>query len=225
MIKAVFIDIDNTLIDFNECAKVTMAKILGEYGIAYEAHMFGVFKGINDGLWRDIEKGVLTREGLYQVRWNRIFAALGITLDGPEFEKRFVAALHASAEPMEGAYELLEYLSGKYIVCAASNAPHLQQIHRLEAGGMLQYINEVFTSERMGSSKPGKAFFDACFAALEGITPEETIMIGDSLTADIAGGAEYGMKTCWFDYERKGDSGSFAPDYTVSALRDICDII
>lgn len=85
----------------------------------------------------------------------------------------------------------------------ASNGPGEQQVHRLEIAGMKKYFDYIFVSERIGASKPSKVFFERAFVELnagrkEIILPEDTVMIGDSLTSDIAGGQAFGMEVCLF---------------------------
>ena len=67
-IKAVFIDIDNTLLDFNKCALWSMQKAFNDYGLSFENSMFDTFNMINNRLWLRIEKGELTKEELYACR-------------------------------------------------------------------------------------------------------------------------------------------------------------
>ena len=117
MIKAVFIDIDNTLLDFNKCALWSMKKSFEDYNLNFKEQMFDTFNLVNNRLWLEIEKGKLTKEELYACRWNMIFAILGIDVDGVQFENVFYSYLTESAEPVDGALETLKYLSGKYIVC------------------------------------------------------------------------------------------------------------
>ena len=81
-IKAVFIDIDNTLLDFNKCALWSMQKAFEDYHLSFESSMFDTFNMINNRLWLRIEKGELTKEELYACRWNMIFALIGIDVDG-----------------------------------------------------------------------------------------------------------------------------------------------
>ena len=114
MIKVVFVDIDNTLLDFDKCAKVAMKYCMDQFGVMYEEKLYETFLEVNDSLWLEIERGELTRQGLYEIRWNRIFNRLGINIDGVEFEKRFVAVLENCAEPVDGAMKMLEYLASKY---------------------------------------------------------------------------------------------------------------
>ena len=219
-IKAVFIDIDNTLLDFNKCALWSMQKAFDDRNLKFEPSMYDVFRAVNDKLWLEIEKGALTKEELYACRWNMIFAILGINENGVEFENIFYSHLTESAEPVDGANDLLEYLSKKYTVCAASNASYEQQIRRLDNAGMTKYLDKIFISEQLGYSKPQREFFDKCFAEIAPILPCETVMIGDSLTADIEGGARCGMKTCRYDHNASGISSSL-PDITVTSLGEI----
>ena len=138
MIKAIFIDIDGTLLDFEACVEESMRLGLIERGVDYKAEMLETFHRINNGLWRDLEQGKLTFEKLLEIRWATVFAELGINLDGLEFEKYFRARLHKSAIPMDGSYEMLGYLSEKYRLFAASNGPDEQQKKRLEKADMLR---------------------------------------------------------------------------------------
>ena len=223
MIKAIFIDIDGTLLDFEACVEESMRVGLTEKGIEYKPEMLATFHRINDGLWRDLEKGKLTFEELLRIRWATIFEALGIDLDGPEFEKYFRARLHESAIPMEGSFEMLEYLFGKYRLFAASNGPHEQQVQRLERAGMLRFFGEVFTSGKIGAEKPAKEFFEYCFDKIPDIEPEESLMLGDSLTSDMKGGADFGMKTIWLNLKDK-EKPEWV-DYEIKSLLEIKTII
>ncbi len=227
MIKAVFIDIDNTLLSFTEYVRSSMRDGFAELGIArYTEEMFEVFTRINDGLWRRIEAGTLTLEELKKIRWNMIFAELGIDYDGVAFERYFRERLNYNAIPENGAYEMLEYLAKKYTLCTASNGPYDQQINRLRVGNMLGYFKHHFISSKIGAQKPAKDFFDACFyelrcSGMPDILPEETMIIGDSLTSDMAGGRTYGMKTCF--YTKKPCDADV--DHIISDLREIKNIL
>lgn len=222
--KLIFIDIDNTLLDFNACAKEMMIKTSKEFNIVFPDNILEIFLPINNALWRKIEEGTLTLDGLHEVRWNKVFSAIGITGDGPAFEKRFKHHLFYSAAKVDGAKELLEYLSQKYVVCAASNGPYEQQEYRLTKSGLIPYIHKVFVSERAKCSKPCKEFFDYCFEFLDGFNPSDAIMIGDSMSADMIGAKAYGMKTCWFDYYKTGEKPEVA-DFVVTNLVDIKNIL
>ena len=198
-IKVLFLDIDNTLLDFDAGAAWGMEQCFRQAGLESRSEMFSVFTEENKKIWQRIERRELTMDDLFYVRWQAILAHLGLKADGVEMEKEFRSLLHLTAIPVEGAEELLEYLYKKdYCLCAASNGPYEQQINRLKSADMLKYFAHCFVSEKLGADKPGKQFFNGCMRELPGITPEECMIIGDSLTADITGGRAYGMSTCWY---------------------------
>ena len=224
--KLILIDIDNTLLDFDAYIRQTMEEGFAHFGLRpYEPWMYDVFHRENNKLWRQIEEGTLTFPELEKIRWNNVFAALDMDFDGPTFERYFRAALHESAIPVPGARELLDALRGRYTLAAASNGPYEQQLHRLEIGGMKPYFDYFFISEHAGAAKPAPAFFDYAFRELNEnrsvpILPQETLIIGDSLSSDIAGGLQYGMKTCY--YRRSGaPAAPIGVDHTVTDLRQI----
>lgn len=220
MIKAVLLDVDNTLLDFDACAKSAIRLSAEERSLTLPVETFSVFRRVNDRLWAMIEAGTLTREELLAQRWDVIFRELGLAADGPAFEASFIRHLASAAEPVDGAMELLEYLHGRYILAIASNAPYAQQIRRLSLAGFLPLLDHLFISEKIGRAKPCAAFFDHCIAALAPLNAQEIIMIGDSPEADIQGAAARGLKTCWFDYRRTGDR-SVPADYTAERLEQI----
>ena len=225
MIRTVFLDVDNTLMDFNECAHLAMQKTFCEAGLSFQEEMFPVFIETNDALWHEIEKGNLTRDELHQIRWVRVFERLGIAYDGVVFEKMFLRHLETTPALIPGALELLAYLSKKYTLCLASNASYKPQTKRLEHSGLLPFVHHVFISEVMGVSKPKKGFFDICFSQIPGATPEESMMIGDSLHADIGGAVAYGMKTCWFNFYNQPAPENLRVDYIVSSLDEIKEFL
>ena len=76
MLKAVLMDIDDTLLDFGKCAEQAMRIGFAEWGLPYDDSTYATFTRINDGLWLMIERGELTTQQLFEFRWNRIFDAL-----------------------------------------------------------------------------------------------------------------------------------------------------
>ena len=231
MVKVILFDIDNTLLSFDRFVVETMKSGFKVFNLgAYEDGMYAAFTKINTELWHKIEKGEINLEDLKKIRWNLIFRHLGIEANGVAFETYFRECLNESAIPIEGAMDLLEYLHGKYILCAASNGPYLQQVNRLKIGGMLPYFNDLFISEEIGSSKPSESFFNTCIERLnarscEAINPSEIMIIGDSLTSDMAGGIGSGMKTCFYNPDNKPIPCGVKLDHQVTSLTEIKNIL
>ena len=129
--KAVFLDIDNTLLSFDGYVKQTMKEGFEHFGLKpYEPYMFDIFIRENTKLWRQIEQGTLVFEELEKIRWNIIFKYLVSEFDGTVFEKYFMGTLFDAAITEDGAYLLLDYLHVPYILCVASPGAGLQHVHR-----------------------------------------------------------------------------------------------
>ncbi len=224
--KIVFLDVDGTLLDFDGYVKEALQTGFHKFHLGtYEPGVYQVFEQINTDLWEQIERGELTREELMKIRFRKIFDALGIDFDGAVFEQYFIDNLYDSAILIPGAMELVTYLAGKYPLCIASNGPIDQQENRLRKAGLLPFMDKLFLSEQIGAAKPSPQFFDAAFRQLPGVSPEETILIGDSLTADMAGASQYGMKTCWYNPFHKEAPSGLSLDYTVDSLGQIQNIL
>ena len=225
MIKAVLIDIDDTLLDFIKSAKCAIKTIFPLCGLEYTDNVGSMFQEINEELWRKIERREITKQEMYALRWKTILEALNIKYDGVEMEKLFRSTLSGIAEPVDDAYILLDYLYEKYPLYAATNSSYEHQHKRLTQSNMLKYFQKLFVSEKMGALKPAKEFFDGCLKEMGDITPDEIVIIGDSLTADISGGKEYGLKTIWFNPNNLPEPNSLVPDYTVKSLLEIKNIL
>jgi YjjG family noncanonical pyrimidine nucleotidase len=231
MIKIILFDIDNTLLSFDKFVKETMKKGFKEFGLCdYKDEMYNVFNQINTNLWHKIENGEIDLEELKKKRWNMIFEQLGIDGNGEDFEKYFRNNLFESAIPVDGSLDLLKHLYSKYVLCVASNGPYLQQINRLKMAGMFDYFSDVFISEEIGASKPSEKFFNTCLNRLSlkfnrKISTNEVMIIGDSLSSDIVGGINSGMKTCFYNPNQKTIPNEINIDYQVSSLFDIKNIL
>lgn len=226
MIKAILLDVDNTLLDFNKCAELSMHKAEKRLGVTLPADISCVFHRVNAELWKQIEDGTLTREELHRIRWKKVFELCNIDGDGEKFEELFVSGIAECAVPIDGALDLLEYLFPKYDLYVASNAAYDQQVSRLTLAGMLKYMKGLFVSEKIGAAKPNEAFFDFCMKNIgENIRRDEVMMIGDSLDADITGAYEFGLKTCFFAPADNACESDDIADYKVGTLSEIKNIL
>lgn len=224
MTTTIFIDIDNTLLDFDKCAYLSMKSSFEDCGLPFDDNMFATFERINLALWHRLEDKIITKEQLFKLRWPTVLAGIGIDYDGNDMEARFKHYLYTYAVTIEGAERLLRYLSQKYKIYATSNATYEQQISRLKSAGFDKYFSGYFISEKVGAEKPSKEFFDHCFDILT-VSKDEVVMIGDSPTADIKGGSMYGIKTIWLDRRNEQLPKGVKPTHTVKKLVEIESIL
>ena len=223
MKKIILFDIDNTLMDFHECSRLAIIQSFEQCNLTLDQHIFNVFGEINDFLWHQYDLGKLTREQLFKTRWQMIFDKVGINFCGSDFEQIFLKNLGQQSIKINGADEILTYLKPKYTICAASNAPYDLQMSRLNLSGLIKYFDHIFISEKIGYQKPTKGFFDFCFDKLGNPSKEDVIMIGDSPVADIEGGMQYGITTCWFDKNRT--KRQINANFCITNLLQLKDIL
>lgn len=223
--KILLIDLDNTLIDFNECARHSIINAFGELGLEYTPNVFETFICENVKIWKRLEKGEITKPQLRATRWNIILGRLGIDYDGTILEEMFENGVAQHACAVEGAYDLLDYLKGKYKLYIVSNGFRFVQESRLKIGDFEKYFDGVFVSEDIGIPKPAKEFFDYCFERLGNPPKGDTLLIGDSLSADIIGGINYGIDTIWFNKNGDPLPEDIEPTYIVNKLEEIMEIL
>ena len=112
-------------------------------------------------------------------------------------------------------------MAPRYRLYLASNGAAAVQRMRLKSAGILPYFQNIFISEEMGADKPSLEFFRLCFSAIPGFDPAEAVMVGDSLTSDIRGGRNAGIRTCWFNAKDKPSRPDILPDHTIRTLAEL----
>ena len=225
MKKTILLDLDNTIIDFNECARHSIMDIFQDLGFHYDENVFDTFITENVKIWKRLELGEIDKLYLRANRWNIILGKLGIDYDGTIIEERFENGVAKGAYPVEYAYELLQYLYNKYDIYVVSNGFRFVQESRVKIGKFDKYFKELFLSEDIGIQKPDIRFFDYCYEKLGSPPKEELILIGDSLSADIKGGNNFGIDTIWFNKNNDPAPSDITPTYTVEKLSQIKEIL
>ncbi len=224
MISAVLIDIDDTILDYTASAAQAIEGLFSQSSLPFEGQKtIDAYFTESAALWDRVNRSLMSSSELREIRWNRVFKALNIDrCDGASFEARFREQLSKTTNPIEGAEEILSYLSKKYRLCAASNAYLFQQNARLVKAGFRNYFEKVFTSNEIGFEKPDRRFFEFCTSSLGIKNPNEVIMIGDSVHADIIGAKKAGLKTLQILLQNEKSN---CADYAVSSLSQIKDIL
>ena len=222
--KTLLLDLDNTLLDFAQCAYHSMKRGFEERGLPFSDDSFAIFERENNKIWKELEAGGFPKDYIRQNRWNRIFAALGIDADGPAFEEVFEGGLADFGIPMDGAQDLLEYLAPKYDLYVVSNGFRAIQKSRLKLSGFEKYFKGVFLSEDLGVSKPAAEYFDACFRAMGNPAKETVLLVGDSLTADISGGERYGIDTVWVNLFGES-AGDLHPTFVIRSPAELKSLL
>lgn len=199
--KTLLFDADMTLFDFKKSEEVALLQTLEQHGHPTGEDVVRRYSSINDGLWKALEKGQLKREELVVERFRRLFEELGICDDAAQFNKDYMTALSELAILLDGAEELCKILHEKYRMYIITNGSAVVQHRRFKKSSLLSYFDGYFISEETGSQKPQRAYFDYVRANIPDWDAESTLVIGDSLSSDIQGAINYGLDSCWLNWD------------------------
>lgn len=223
MIKAVLIDIDDTIFDFDKCSKNAIKKTLKKLDLSYKEKDFLYFNEVNDILWNKQKLGKININEVFIERSIMLSKYFELDIEKEIFNDLFVEFLYDEIEMVDEIEDLLSYLSNKYQIYAASNGIYGMQINRLKKSNLDKYFKDIFVSDKMGYEKPDKRFFEKIMNITK-YSNKYLIMIGDSIKSDIIGAKNSGIKSIYFN---KGNKKISDKDFTyqVKKLSEIKKIL
>lgn len=209
MIKHIFFDLDHTIWDFDRNAQETLLELfehykLHELGLNSPDDFIRTYTENNHLLWSKYHLGQISKETLRAERFSKTFIQLGIHPDHipHQFEDDYVRLSPRKTNLFDGAKKVLDYLQNKYTLHIISNGFKEATLAKMEGSDLNPYFKNVIISEVVGVNKPDKAIFEYALNRA-GAKKEESIMIGDSIEADIRGAQEFGMKAIFFNPANK----------------------
>lgn len=217
-------DLDDTLLDFKEAEKMALPKLFNAHQLPLNPEIEDVYHEINSGLWKALEEGQITREQLMETRFGKTFEYFGRKVNGRALDAEYRSYLAESKVFVEGAFELIQTLAPHYDLYITSNGISDTQNKRLEVTGLAPYFKQVFVSENTGYQKPMKPFFDYVFECIPNFDQKKAMIIGDSYSADIIGGAGANIDTCWLN-PLKIAPQIVQPTYTIEKLSQLLPIL
>lgn len=220
--KAVLIDIDNTLFHFDESSYKALRLTFAQYGVDFTRAMFRAYEAINRRYWNAYERGELAYARLFIDRFDEYFATIGLHADAAEFDRRYRAGLAQGYDLMPHARALLQALHGRWKVFVVTNGDAATQRARIAGTQLGQYFDALFISEEVGFQKPDAAFFDAVFDAVGAQYRACSLLVGDSLTSDMQGGRNAGIRTCFYGRPEDADARC---DYVIEDLMQVLPIL
>lgn len=221
MIKNILIDLDDTLYDFRKAEKIALRNTLEAIGIEPKEEIVKRYHEVNEEQWKKLERKEITREELKVKRFEFLSKDFVMETSAKEIAKIYEEFLSRGHFFIPGAEELLIELSKKYYLYLVTNGITHVQKGRIKSGKISRYFTHIFISEQVGYDKPSKEYFEACFEKIHPFRREETILIGDSLTSDMLGGKNAGIKTVWFNPENIDNKTFIQPDFMVFDLLEI----
>lgn len=208
-IKHIFFDLDHTIWDFDKNAQETLTELYASYqlaqlGLSSCDDFIATYTANNHSLWMEYHLGNISKETLRSERFSRTFIDMGIQPDliPMQFEDDYVRMTPIKTNLFEGSKRVLAYLQEKYTLHIISNGFKESTLMKMDRSGLNPYFANVVISEDVGVNKPNKAIFEYALEKAKALK-QESIMIGDSIEADIRGAQDFGMKAIFFNPLRK----------------------
>ncbi|MCU5297486.1 YjjG family noncanonical pyrimidine nucleotidase [Bacillus paranthracis] len=219
--KTLLFDVDDTLLDFQKAEKSALRMLFEEKGMSLTSEIEAQYKKINKSLWTAFEEGEINRDEVVNTRFSILFKEYGEEVDGILFENNYRSYLEEGNQLMEGALQFINQIQSEYDLYIVTNGISKTQDKRLRNAGLYALFQDIFVSEDTGYQKPMKEYFDYVFERIPNFVPEEGLIIGDSLSADMKGGYVAGIDTCWFNPERKLNDSGIIPTYEVHNFEEL----
>lgn len=235
--KAIFIDIDDTLLDYVPCCREAFDVALEGLtaiggpaakrsytppdGLSVEDGLFQLFFDISGRLFSEAKRGLHTIAEVMDLYPAEFCERAGYPSEAVEpFTHGFRKAWGTTHTLVPEAKETLETLRSKgYRLFAASNSfGHLQR-SRLEHAGILHYFEDTYISMDIGYDKPDVRFYEEALRRC-GLQPQDVLMVGDSMTTDIVGAQQAGLDTCWFNKYNEQRQEAL-PTYVIRHLAEL----
>ncbi|MCB2204298.1 HAD-IA family hydrolase [bacterium] len=221
MIDAVIFDLDNTLVDF-----MLMKRNAVEAGIRamIDAGLKYSFEEVNEVVDR-----VYGEQG---IEYQRVFNQVLTELTGEDDHKILAAGIigyrrarEANLVPYPHVHMTLFTLARMGLkLGVVSDAPKLEAWLRLCSLNLHHIFDAVVTFEDTGERKPSPIPFQRVLGLL-GVSPSESIMIGDWEERDIIGARGIGMHTAFARYGDTFNTGDTTADFDLRSIRDLIEII
>ncbi|WP_090607330.1 YjjG family noncanonical pyrimidine nucleotidase [Parapedobacter koreensis] len=203
--KDIFFDLDHTIWDFEKNAEETLLELFDTYrfnafGFGAAAVFIETYNRNNHRLWALYHHGKITKAELREARFADTFTELGVdpTLFPKAFEIDYLRLCPQKTNLFPHAHETLGYLQEKYTLHLISNGFGDAAETKVTKCDLKKYFSTIVISEAVGVHKPHPKIFHHAIANARTAIPQ-SVMIGDSLDADVRGAQNVGMDAIYFN--------------------------
>lgn len=211
---------DGTLFDYDAAERYALTKAFATISIQVTDETIARYREINQALFGQLEQGAIDLPELKIKRFESLFNHLNIRADAVRFSGTYLGYLASGSQLLPGAEEAIWQLSDVVAMIILTNGISSVQRPRLEKSAIRPCFKDMIISDEVGCAKPGKEIFDITFDRMGNPPLDQVLMVGDSLTSDIAGGMSYGIDTCWIAPPQTHESESLAT-YRITQLYEL----
>ncbi|MBP8855360.1 MAG: YjjG family noncanonical pyrimidine nucleotidase [Oscillospiraceae bacterium] len=223
--NCLLIDSDNTLLDFDAAMAAAFHETMQQFELPDTTEAMEAYHQINNALWASLEKGQIRQDKLLVERFLRFTQTMGEKRDAVKMNEFYLNRLSAHADILPGADETLKELAEVATIVILSNGIDTVQRQRLQLSGLEQYADGIYTSQSVGAAKPARKIFDVALAELGVTNREKVLVVGDSLGADIQGGVNAGLATCWCNFKNEENNTQIKPTHIVRGYEELLRVV
>lgn len=220
----VLFDLDHTLLDSDESERLAFDVTMRSIGVNDPSDHLPSYRQINTSLWKQVELGELSPNDVKTLRFERLLSLLSIEANPAEVSAQYASALGNHGELYAGAMDMLELLGQRAQLALITNGIGQVQRSRIERLQLSSHFAAIAISGELSMSKPGRAIFDHLLLELGSPLASKTIIVGDSLSSDIAGGHNAGISTCWYNPSDIRNVNA-APTFEITSLDQIAAVL
>lgn len=218
-------DADGTLLDYDKAEAAALQQAFQHFDVPFQPHHLETYRRVNAELWRAFERGEIAQSQLKLRRFELLAEAIGLPLDAAQFSAVYLTQLGQNAQLIEGAEAMLQTLSGQVNMMLITNGLHAVQRSRFALSPLPAYFADIIISEEVGVAKPDPRIFDIAFEKMGNPAKDRVLIIGDSLSSDMAGGANYGIDTCWFNPDGRARDGQVEITHEIRRLTELPPLV
>ncbi len=219
MLKALFLDMDETLCDTrfaNEQATNLMARTLQDQfavdgRVGADAYVAGIYRHWSASQRERYLPIIKQRsEGAFRLQLIRdLLAEQGVD----DVSEATAQALQDSFDSdrldafdfYPGMTEFLAEVRKLFTLVVITNGPEFSQVPKVEAINLAEHVDHIIIGGQEPEQKPARSIFDKALK-LAGCKAHEAIHVGDSLPADIVGAHNSGITSVWIQHQQPLDA-------------------
>ncbi len=218
-------DADGTLFDYDRAETTALDNTFRLFGLEILPEHHAVYRRVNARLWREFEEGKVSALQLRVQRFAELLAECSLAVDPEQMSPAYLIQLSRVSVLLPGAEEVVRQLAASYQLALITNGLKEVQRPRLEGSVIAEYFQVVAISDEMGVAKPDPRYFDMLFGWIGQPPRAEVLVIGDNPGADILGGLNYGLDTCWYNPARRRPNPAIPARYEISRLEELLDLL
>ena len=212
-------DNDGTLMDFDASERVALKEAMDRQGVRLDEARVDFGIQLFARLWEAFERRETTQAALRVDRFRIFLKEIKSPADAERMSEDFLAALSLRCDEIDGAYDFLREAAARVPVVMITNGISAVQRSRFARSRLTPFFREIVVSEEIGAAKPDPRFIETALARVNA-DPARALILGDSLTSDIAAANASHVAGCWFNPKGKKNTTAFSPDYEIRTLKE-----